>query len=153
MSENQERELVERLCKRIEKDVPIFSLNCPASLTQRRPNDELGNSFTYGHKSFIGEEVFHLYSCYIGKRGTMIFVFGETAETAIKTESGIEIPIKKANDILDGFSGYLQDILNEDYDSVMADARKHAKKAEEQIHAETIAKRLASPELKHYGSW
>lgn len=112
-----------------------FSLAGPTSLTVKK-------SAGYRKESFIGGEVFQLKDSYRGTRDGAILVFTERGDLGLVTSDPgtlIEIPLKNAEKLLDGFASWWRVAQQPKPEEV----KRAVEKAAEE--------RLVADEL--YGSW
>ena len=125
-------------------DTPSFSSDHPLAVELRKPAKmTVQKGSQYKKKPFVGGEVLVMHGAYVGKRGSIIFMFNlQQFNPEIDV---VEVSISEATDLLTGFSNHWMAFLDADQAVV---EKLIEKEAEEKAVEED---RLNSNEL--FGSW
>lgn len=112
----------------------------PCSLTIKRNG-------AYSKKAYVGGEKFLLKGAYLGKRDGTILVFQDLGEPTRE----VEVPLKRALNLLNGFSAFSEALSIYRDEKVMNVARQEADKKEQEEYARAVGARHKDNAV--FGSW
>lgn len=155
---------VERIRKQIKEELPVFALTMPANLAFRHSgvDTENGWKFKYRTKSYVGDvihDAFCVQDIYLSKSNKLILVCSEYSSfegSVLPLHPGgdaAEIPLEKANDLLDGFADYFSNLSNADFDEMTKNAKVAVSKMHQKEAENARKQQKESNEFNHYGSW
>lgn len=114
----------------IEDNPMVFTLNQPTRVTVKTSEGR------YFKKPLIGEESFEATSCYVGKKGDLIFVFkpvDDTGETGKDDYSSMEMKVDEAYSKLDDFADYIKTAINKDVVAEQKAAALESRRLKEEL--------------------